>query len=60
MNSFKERHSDRIIDHDITLVIPTLGRAILQRSLEAIVKGKHLPGRIIIVDQSSSTTNHYC
>jgi GT2 family glycosyltransferase len=55
MNSFKERHSDRIIDHDITLVIPTLGRAILQRSLEAIVNGKHLPGRIIIVDQSSST-----
>ena len=54
MNSIKDHKTGRTIDRDITLVIPTLGRTILQRSLEAITDGNHLPGRIIIVDQSSS------
>jgi GT2 family glycosyltransferase len=49
-----ENRAARIMDNDVTVVIPTLGRKILQRSLEAIVNGEHVPGRIIVVDQSSS------
>lgn len=54
MNNIRKHRTTRIMDDDITVVIPTLGREILQRSLEAIVNGEHVPGRIIVVDQSSS------
>ncbi len=39
------------IDGDVTLVIPTLGRPILQRMLEAVRAGDSWPAQIIIVDQ---------
>ncbi len=41
---------------DISVVIPTLGRPILERCLEAIADGDSWPTRIIVVDQSSSET----
>lgn len=36
---------------DISVVIPTLGRAILEESLYRIVAGSVWPGRLIVVDQ---------
>jgi GT2 family glycosyltransferase len=44
----------RPILDDITIVIPTLGRPILEESLYWIVNGSAWPGELIIVDQSSS------
>lgn len=41
---------------DITVVIPTLGRAILEESLYWIVAGNAWPREIIVVDQSSSSS----
>ena len=41
---------------DITIVIPTVGRPILEACLQAIVAGNTWPARIIVVDQSSSPT----
>jgi len=40
---------------DLTVVIPTLGRPILERCLYEIASGSVWPARIIVVDQSSST-----
>jgi GT2 family glycosyltransferase len=40
---------------DVTLVIPTLGRAIITRCLAAVLKGSAWPRAIIIVDQGGST-----
>lgn len=54
MHSVSEHRPAQTKDEDITVVIPTLGREILARSLGAIVGGEALPGRIIVVDQSSS------
>jgi len=39
---------------DLSVVIPTIGRAILRRSLAAIADGNHWPARVIVVDQSAS------
>jgi GT2 family glycosyltransferase len=39
---------------DISLVIPTLGRTILKACFQSILAGTFWPGRIIVVDQSSS------
>jgi GT2 family glycosyltransferase len=39
---------------DLTLVIPTLGRPILEESLQAIATGDAWPARIVLVDQGSS------
>jgi GT2 family glycosyltransferase len=39
---------------DLTLVIPTLGRPILEESLQAIATGEAWPARIVLVDQGSS------
>ncbi|MDX1521723.1 MAG: glycosyltransferase family A protein, partial [Anaerolineae bacterium] len=49
-----EEIEPRPILGDITIVIPTLGRAILEESLYWIVSGSAWPGAIIIVDQGSS------
>jgi hypothetical protein len=38
---------------DITLIIPTLGRPILEESLYWIVTGSAWPGNLIVVDQGS-------
>ena len=54
MNSATKQRPTRIMDQDITVVIPTVGRAILERSLTAIINGDRVPGRIVVVDQSSS------
>lgn len=43
-----------LIDRDMTVLIPTVGREILRECLTALVNGERLPGTIIIVDQSSS------
>jgi GT2 family glycosyltransferase len=39
------------VDREITLVIPTLGRAILRRTLESVAAGDRWPAQIVIVDQ---------
>ena len=39
------------IDPDVTLVIPTLGRPILGRMLDAVLAGERWPARVVIVDQ---------
>lgn len=49
-----EQIDPRPIAEDITIVIPTLGRPILEESLYWIVKGTTWPGSVIAVDQSSS------
>jgi GT2 family glycosyltransferase len=41
---------------DVTVVIPTLGRDILQHCLESIRRGSTLPGQLIIVDQGNTDT----
>lgn len=39
---------------DVTVVIPTLGRPILERCLLALEAGTHWPARVIVVDQGRS------
>ena len=46
----------RPVLEDITVVIPTLGRALLETSLQRIAQGSTWPGKIIVVDQSASPT----
>jgi GT2 family glycosyltransferase len=48
------RESCRVIE-DLTVIIPTVGRPILQRCLEAISAGSVLPARIIVVDQGDNS-----
>jgi GT2 family glycosyltransferase len=40
---------------DVTVVIPTLGRPILRRALDALAAGTRLPARVIVVDQGESS-----
>nr|AFI78753.1 glycosyl transferase [uncultured bacterium ws198A12] len=54
MDSSLQKGTSRAIDREITVVIPTIGRPILEQCLAAITGGDSLPGRIIVVDQSSS------
>ena len=42
------RHS---VDRDLTLLIPTLGREILRRTLDSVMAGLAWPAQIVIVDQ---------
>lgn len=44
------------VAEDVTVVIPTLGRDILQRCLESILQGSELPGLLVIVDQGDKDT----
>lgn len=46
----------RAIAQDITLVIPTLGRPVLEQCLGALLDGTLWPGAVIIVDQGSNET----
>ena len=41
----------RPVLEDLTVVIPTLGREILERSLETLAEGSHWPARVVVVDQ---------
>lgn len=41
----------RPIAHDLTVVVPTLGREILRESLAALSGGSELPARVIVVHQ---------
>ncbi|MGB5133287.1 MAG: glycosyltransferase [Steroidobacteraceae bacterium] len=43
------------MDSEITLLIPTLGREILRRTLKSVLAGETWPGRILIVDQGRAT-----
>ena len=40
---------------DISIIIPTLGRQILENCLLSIAEGSSWPGHIIVVDQGSNT-----
>ncbi len=40
--------------HDISVIIPTIGRSILRRCLRSIAEGDEIPGQLIVVDQSSN------
>jgi len=44
----------RPILHDITVVIPTLGRSMLEGCLQSIAAGNSWPANIIVVDQGSN------
>src|SRR5690349_6257220 len=46
--------ASRRVVNDITVIIPTLGRPILERCLQAIAKGNTLPASIIVVDQGDN------
>jgi GT2 family glycosyltransferase len=50
----KNYKQPRPILNNITIVIPTLGRPILESCLQSIVEGSTWPAQIIVVDQSSS------
>jgi GT2 family glycosyltransferase len=50
----KPSNENRRIARDLTVIVPTIGRPILQRCLESISKGSVLPGLIIVVDQGSN------
>jgi GT2 family glycosyltransferase len=39
------------VDAELTLVIPTLGRSLLRRTLESVMAGTAWPARVIVVDQ---------
>ena len=39
---------------DVTVVIPTLGRPVIRRALDAIAAGSRLPAELIVVDQGRS------
>ena len=47
--------TDPPVLEDLSVVIPTLGRPILERSLEAIRGGSHWPAEIVVVDQGRRT-----
>lgn len=54
MSDPKPQSGAPLIDRDMTVLIPTVGREILRGCLSALLAGQRLPGAIIIVDQSSS------
>lgn len=39
---------------DFTVIVPTVGRSILQECLQCILDGSMLPGRIVVVDQGEN------
>jgi GT2 family glycosyltransferase len=43
------------VDAELTLVIPTLGRSLLRRTLESVIAGSVWPSRVIVVDQGRKT-----
>ncbi len=47
------RQRPRVLD-DITVVVPTIGRAVVEGCLRSIADGTAWPARLILVDQSSS------
>lgn len=47
------RESRRVLD-DLTVIIPTIGRSILQRCLQSIADGNVLPVCIIVIDQGDN------
>lgn len=49
-----EERISQIVRHEISVVIPTIGRSILRRCLQSITEGNELPGRLVVVDQSSN------
>lgn len=46
--------STHCIEHDLSVVIPTLGRGILRKCLEALEAGESRPACVIVVDQGRS------
>jgi GT2 family glycosyltransferase len=54
MSSGTNNEARPVLD-DVTVVIPTLGRAILRDSLAAIAAGDAWPGRLIVVDQGPAS-----
>src|SRR5918994_2301729 len=42
---------ERSVANDVTVVIPTVGRALLEGCLESIAQGNVWPARIVVVDQ---------
>lgn len=46
----KRVHSPHMLD-DLTIIIPTIGRPILQKCLQAIAQGSALPASVIVIDQ---------
>lgn len=49
-----EERISQILRHEISIVIPTIGRSILRRCLDSISEGTELPGTVVVVDQSSN------
>ncbi len=49
----KERESRRVLD-DLTVIVPTVGRPILEKCLKSIARGSVLPSRVIAIDQGEN------
>ncbi len=54
MSSGKAAGASQLLREDISVVIPTVGRAILKKCLRSIAAGNELPRKVIVVDQSSN------
>jgi GT2 family glycosyltransferase len=50
----KNYRQSRLVLDNITIIIPTLGRPILESCFQSIVEGCNWPGQIIVVDQGSN------
>ncbi len=48
--------STQHIASDVTLLIPTLGRPIIEKCLASVGHGSFLPGEVIVVDQGNNAT----
>jgi GT2 family glycosyltransferase len=48
-----DRKVHRVLE-DLTIIIPSIGRPLLQRCLQAISSGNRLPCRIIVIDQGDN------
>ena len=46
--------SERSVAADVTVVIPTVGRALLEGCLDSIAAGTVWPGEVVVVDQSQT------
>jgi GT2 family glycosyltransferase len=54
LKSLQPPFDSNLVIHDISVVIPTLGRPILESCLSWLVDGSHWPGCVIVVDQGRS------
>ncbi|MGD8457113.1 MAG: glycosyltransferase [Anaerolineales bacterium] len=47
------QQADRVVD-DLTVIVPTVGRPLLEKCLQGISKGSKIPAKIIVIDQGEN------